>query len=113
MEDQKEGRAVTKYLAENGLKAKTTKHKKVDSIELTQEQKNIIEQRVDAGWSSWQIAKDLFGDQVKNLTEQRTVHEYLLTLDVVVPAEEAPTYVAPGTLFLELLKKLTIQLGMV
>jgi hypothetical protein len=51
----KEGRSVTRFLAENGLKAKTTKHKKLESIDLTQEQKNIIEQRVDAGWSSLQI----------------------------------------------------------
>ena len=27
----KEGRSVTKFLAENGLKVKTTKHKKVES----------------------------------------------------------------------------------
>ena len=107
----KEGRAVLKHLAENGLKAKTTKHKKVESIELTQEQQNIIEQRVDAGWSSLQIAKDLFGDDVKNLSkEQRTVHEYVLTLGGEVPVEEAPTYVAPHAIS-RIIKKINDSTG--
>ena len=61
----KEGRSVTKFLAEKRFKGKITKHKKVESIKLTQEQKNIIEQRVDAGWSSLQIAKELFGNSCK------------------------------------------------
>ncbi len=107
----KEGRAVTKFLAENGLKAKTTKHKKVESIELTQEQENIIEQRVDAGWSSLQIAKELFGNSVKNLSkEQRTVHEYVLTLDVEAPPEEMPTYVAPHAIS-RIIKKINDSTG--
>ena len=108
----KEGRAVTKFLAENGLKARTTKHKKVESIELTQEQKNIIEQRVDAGWSSLQIAKDLFGNNVKNLSkEQRTVHEYILTLGrEAPPEEEAPSYVAPHAIS-RIVKKINDSTG--
>ena len=107
----KEGRAVIKYLAENGLKAKTTKHKKVESIDLTQEQKNTIEQRVDAGWSSLQIAKDLFGDSVKNLSkEQRTVHEYILTLGGEAPPEETPSYVAPHAIS-RIVKKINDSTG--
>ena len=108
----KEGRAVIKFLAENGLKAKTTKHKKVESIELNQEQKNIIEQRLDAGWSSLQIAKDLFGDYVKNLSkEQRTVHEYILTLDREAPSEEeSPSYVAPHAIS-RIIKKINDSTG--
>ena len=107
----KEGRAVIKYLAENGLKAKTTKHKKLESIELTQEQENIIEQRVDAGWSSLQIAKDLFGDSVKNLSkEQRTVHEYILTLGREAPPEETPSYVAPHAIS-RIVKKINDSTG--
>jgi hypothetical protein len=107
----KEGRSVTRFLAENGLKAKTTKHKKLESIDLTQEQKNIIEQRVDAGWSSLQIAKELFGNSIKNLSkEQRTVHEYVLTLDVEVPEEEAPTYVAPHAIS-RIIKKINDSTG--
>jgi len=107
----KEGRSVTKFLAENGLKAQTTKHKKLESIELTQEQENIIEQRVDAGWSSLQIAKELFGSSVKNLSkEQRTVHEYVLTLDVEAPIEETPTYVAPHAIS-RIIKKINDSTG--
>ena len=107
----KEGRAVIKYLSKNGLKAKTTKHKKVESIELTQEQKNIIEQRVDAGWSSLQIAKDLFGSSVKNLSkEQRTVHEYICTFEESVETEDAPTYAAPHAIS-RIIKKINDSTG--
>jgi hypothetical protein len=108
----KEGRAVSKFLAKNGLKAQTTKHKKLESIELSQEQKNIIEQRIDAGWSSLQIAKDLFGDSVKNLSkEQRTVHEYILTLDGEVSVEdETPSYVAPHAIS-RIIKKINDSTG--
>jgi hypothetical protein len=107
----KEGRSVTKFLAENGLKAKTTKHKKVDSIELTQEQENIIEQRVDAGWSSLQIAKELFGNSIRNLSkEQRTVHEHVTTLNIEAPQEEAPTYVAPHAIS-RIIKKINDSTG--
>jgi len=108
----KEGRAVTRYLAENGLKAQTTKHKKVESIELTQEQENIIEQRLDAGWSSLQIAKELFGNSVKNLSkEQRTVHEYILTLGrEAPPEEETPSYVAPHAIS-RIIKKINDSTG--
>jgi len=107
----KEGRSVSKFLATNGLKAKTTKHKKLESIELTQEQENIIEQRVDGGWSSLQIAKELFGNSVKNLSkEQRTVHEYVLTLGVEAPAEETPTYVAPHAIS-RIIKKINDSTG--
>ena len=107
----KEGRSVTKFLAENGLKVKTTKHKKVESIELTQEQENIIEQRVDAGWSSLQIAKELFGNSIRNLSkEQRTVHEYILTLGREAPPEETPTYVAPHAIS-RIIKKINDSTG--
>ena len=62
----KEGRSVTKFLASNGLKAQTTKHVKVESIELNDEQKSIIEERHGDGWSSLQIAKELFGNSTKS-----------------------------------------------
>jgi hypothetical protein len=110
----KEGRSVTKFLAENGLKVQTTKHQKVESIELTQEQKNIIEQRVDAGWSSLQIAKELFGNSVKNLSkEQRTVHEHILTInreEAPSEEEEAPSYVAPHAIS-RIIKKINDSTG--
>lgn len=107
----KEGRAVLKYLAENGLKAKTTKHKKVESVDLTQEQKNIIEQRFDAGWSSLQIAKDLFGDHVKKLSkEQRTVYDYISSLSGEAPEEEVPAYVAPHAIS-RIIKKINDSTG--
>ena len=77
----KEGRSVIKFLAENGLKGKTTKHKKVKEIILTEDQHEIIKERVGDGWSSIQIAQELFGSSVKKLSkEQRTVHEYIVSL---------------------------------
>jgi hypothetical protein len=39
----KEGRAVTKFLATNGLKAKTTKREKSKKIDLTEDQLEEIE----------------------------------------------------------------------
>ncbi len=107
----KEGRSVTKFLAENGLKAKTTKHKKVESIELTEEQKAIIEERDNDDWSSLQIAKELFGNDVKKLSkEQRTVHEYTLTLEREAPPVVATSYTAPHAVS-RIIKKINDSTG--
>ena len=107
----KEGRSVTKFLAQNGLKVKTTKHQKVESIELTDEQKNIIEERNNDDWSSLQIAKELFGNDVKNLSkEQRTVHEYVLTLDREAPPVVNNGYVAPHAIS-RIIKKINDSTG--
>ena len=107
----KEGRSVTKFLAENGLKAQTTKHKKVEYINLTDEQKKIIEERHADTWSSLQIAKELFGNDVKKLSkEQRTVHEYTLTLEESAPVDESFHYAAPHAIS-RIVKKINDSTG--
>lgn len=107
----KEGRAVLKFLAKNGLKAQTTKHKKVESIELTDEQKQIIEERNEDDWNSLQIAKELFGNNVKKLSkEQRTVHEYTLTLEREPAPVTISTYAAPHAIS-RIIKKINDSTG--
>ena len=75
----KEGRAVRKYLSEEDIKYKTTKHKEVKPIVLNDEQKNFIHQYSQDGMSSFQIAQLLFpDDEVKKLgREQRAVGNFL------------------------------------
>ena len=75
----KEGRAVRKYLVEEDIKYKTTKHKEVKPIVLTDDQKNFIHQYSQDGMSSFQIAQLLFPDnEVKKLgREQRAVGNFL------------------------------------
>lgn len=75
----KQGRAVREYLASKDMKYKTTKHKEVKPVLLTEEQKSFIEQYSNDGMSSFQIAQLLFPeDEVKKLgRHQRTVAQYL------------------------------------
>ena len=72
----KEGRAVTKFLAENGLKTKTTKHTKAKDISLTEEQKEKILELIGDGMNTSQIADLIFDKKVKRLSNQwRAVNE--------------------------------------
>lgn len=59
-----------------------------------------------------QIAKELFGNSVKNLSkEQRTVHEHILTLEIEVPPEEeVSSYVAPHAIS-RIIKKINDSTG--
>ena len=72
----KEGRAVTKFLAENGMKAKTTKHKKAKDVTLSDDQIERILMMIDDGLNTSQIADLLFDKKVKRLSnEWRAVNE--------------------------------------
>jgi len=74
----REGRLVRDFLLEKGLRYRTTKRKRLKPIELTEEQKTATENLYDSGFSSFQIAKDLFGDEIKKLgLEQRAVLAHL------------------------------------
>ena len=107
----KEGRSVTKFLASNGLKAQTTKHVKVESVELNDEQKSIIEERHGDGWSSLQIAKELFGNSTKKLSkEQRTVHEYISSIEEEPTTNESFHYAAPHAIS-RIIKKINDSTG--
>jgi|TARA_B100000085_G_scaffold185378_1_gene169415 hypothetical protein len=110
----KEGRSVIKFLAENGLKAQTSKHPKVDDIELNEDQKNLILERMKDQWSSLQIAKELFGLDTKKLSkEQRTVHNFMNEQDPELMREqEEPTssYSAPQAIS-RIIKKINDSTG--
>jgi hypothetical protein len=72
----KEGKAVTKFLAENGLKAKTTKHPKAKNVSITEDQKESILMMSEDGMNTSQIADLIFKKTVKRLSnEWRVVNE--------------------------------------
>ena len=72
----KEGRAVSKFLAENGLKAKTTKRPKSEDVTLSDDQIERILMMIDDGLNTSQIADLLFDKKVKRLSnEWRAVNE--------------------------------------
>lgn len=74
----KEGRAVSKFLAKNGMKARTTKKEKGEEIVLTDEQIEQIHQLKDEGWNALQISNMIFDKDVKRLTrEWRAVQELI------------------------------------
>ena len=56
----KEGRAVSKFLAENGLRAKTTKRPKSEDVTLTEEQVEKVLEMEGEGFNTSQIADVLF-----------------------------------------------------
>ena len=65
----KEGRAVTKYLAKNGLKTKTTKRKKAEEVELSEEQLDKIEELKGDGLNTSEIADIIFGGKTTRLSK--------------------------------------------
>ena len=58
----KEGRAVRKYCVDNKIDFKTTQHKKVKNITLTEDQKEVCIEYARDGMNAYQIANLLFPD---------------------------------------------------
>jgi hypothetical protein len=111
----KEGRAIMKFLAKNGLKYKVIKHKKVEDIILTKEQKDQIKRAAKTDMSSLAIARAVFGKEVKKLSkEQRAVHDYITT-EVNPPKPESDesnsSYTAPQAIS-RIIKKINDSTGM-
>lgn len=107
----KEGRAVTKFLAKNGLKTKTTKAEKSKEINLTDEQLDSIESMKADGLNTSEIADILFSKNVVRLSvEWRTVNE-IVNQDREEAREEAPSsYVVPNALS-RIIKKINDSTG--
>jgi hypothetical protein len=83
----KEGRAVSKFLAKNGLKAKTTKRPKSEDVELSEEQIERVLSMEEDGMNTSQIADLLFNKEVKRLSnEWRAVNEILNQEKEVTPS---------------------------
>ena len=107
----KEGRAVTKFLAENGLKAKTTKREKTEDISLNENQIEQIEELKENKLNTSEIADILFETKVTRLSKEwRAVNE-IVNKDKEEEREEAPSaYVAPNALS-RLIKKINDSTG--
>ena len=107
----KEGRSVTKFLAENGLKAKTTKREKQQSIKLTQKQLDKIDSLRMDGLNTSEIADLIFNKPVARLsTEWRSVNEIVHKEREEPKEEPQSTYVAPNAIS-RLIKKINDSTG--
>ena len=96
----KEGRAVRKFLSENGMTYATKEHTKVEDIELTDGQKSfVLTQMEESGISSVHIARMIFKDpKLTPLSkEARVVFDYMKenSPEGKVEFEDAATYSPP------------------
>ena len=107
----KEGRAVSKFLAENGLRAKTTKRPKSDNVTLSEEQIDKVLEMESEGFNTSQIADVLFNKEVKRLS-----NEWRAVNDILGQEREAPsegplvTYAAPQAIS-RIIKKINDSTG--
>tara|TARA_E500000318_G_scaffold90735_2_gene88787 strand:- start:8396 stop:9433 length:1038 start_codon:yes stop_codon:yes gene_type:complete len=107
----KEGRTVTKFLAENGLKTKTTKHEKVEDVEITPEQFEKIDELLDKGMNTSQIADIIFEGEVKRLSKEwRLVNEYINNSAEPQVDSQPSTYAAPHAIS-RIIKKINDSTG--
>ena len=84
----KEGRAVSKFLAENGLRAQTTKRPKSDDVTLSEEQIGKILEMESEGFNTSQIADVLFNKEVKRLSNEWRAVNDILGQDREAPVNE-------------------------
>ena len=112
----KEGRAVTKFLAENGLKAKTTKREKIKEISLSQEQLEKIEELKQDKLNTSEIADIIFQTKVTRLSKEwRSLNEIINQSkeeEKDKGEDSAGNYIAPQAVS-RIIKKLTTQLDTV
>lgn len=111
-----QGKLVRTFLIKNGLEYKTKKHKKSDSVELSESQKHFIIQSAQQGMSSFAIAELIFPDrEIKNLgVEQRAVLEHIRTVNEdFVPSQESGllTNYSPPKTYARLIKKIFDSTG--
>ena len=111
-----EGKLIRAFLVRNKLEYKTTKHTKVDAVELTEANKHFIMQSAENGMSSFAIAELLFPDrEVKKLgAEQRAVLEHIRTVNEdFVPSQESGllTHYSPPKSYPRLIKKVFDSTG--
>lgn len=107
----KEGRTVTKFLAENGLKTKTTKHEKVEDVEITPEQFEKIDELLDKGMNTSQIADIIFEGEVKRLSKEwRLINEYVNNSAEPQVDSQPSTYAAPHAIS-RIIKKINDSTG--
>jgi hypothetical protein len=107
----KEGRAVSKFLAKNGLKAQTTKRPKSDDVTLSEDQvEKILEMEVE-GFNTSQIADVLFNKEVKRLSNEWRAVNDILGQDREAPADgPSATYASPQAIS-RIIKKINDSTG--
>ena len=107
----KQGRMVIKFLAENGLKVKTTKHEKAKEINLDVDQVERVIEMAEDGMNTSEIADILFNKTVKRLSnEWRAVNSILSQKEDDAPQDQSESYVAPQALS-RIIKKINDSTG--
>ncbi len=107
----KQGRMVIKFLAENGLKVKTTKHEKAKEINLNVDQVERVIEMAEDGMNTSEIADILFNKTIKRLSnEWRAVNSILSQKEDQEPQDQNESYVAPQALS-RIIKKINDSTG--
>jgi len=107
----KQGRMVIKFLAENGLKVKTTKHEKAKEINLNVDQVERVIEMAEDGMNTSEIADILFNKTIKRLSnEWRAVNSILSQKEDHEPQNQNENYVAPQALS-RIIKKINDSTG--
>ena len=110
----KEGRAVSKFLAKNGLRANTTKAKKAKDVVLTPEQVAEVLQLKEEGWNALQISNIVFDHDVKRLSKEWRVVQELIAEEKKEEEEKGQdstgSYVPPQAIS-RLIKKINDSTG--
>ena len=107
----KEGRAVSKFLAKNGLKAQTTKRPKSDDVILSEDQVEKILEMEGEGFNTSQIADVLFNKEVKRLSNEWRAVNDILGQDREAPADgPSATYASPQAIS-RIIKKINDSTG--
>ena len=107
----KEGRAVSKFLAENGLRAQTTKRPKSDDVTLSEEQIEKILEMEGEGFNTSQIADVLFNKEVKRLSNEWRAVNDILGQDREAPVNEPSAAYAPPQAISRIIKKINDSTG--
>lgn len=112
-----QGKLVRAFLVKNKLDYKTSKHTKVDAVELTEANKHFIIQSAEQGMSSFAIAELLFPNkEIKKLgAEQRAVLEHIRTVNEnFIPSQESGllTNYSPPKTYPRLIKKIFDSTGL-
>ena len=107
----KEGRAVSKFLAENGLRAKTTKRPKSEDVTLTEEQVEKVLEMEGEGFNTSQIADVLFNKEVKRLSNEWRAVNDILGQEREMSINEPSVNYAPPQAISRIIKKINDSTG--
>ena len=107
----KEGRAVSKFLAENGLRAKTTKRPKSDDVTLSEEQVDKVLEMEGEGFNTSQIADVLFNKEVKRLSNEWRAVNDILGQEREAPSGDSSTSYVPPQATSRIIKKINDSTG--